>query len=185
MDQSLYFIALMLPPDVEAIADHWKQFGEKFEAKKSSNAPPHITLQPPFQLDVLNQEKMFSFLKGVVANTPKIPVTLDGFDHFETRIIYIDVEKTPDLLALQNHLKTEIAQQFGIKDEQYGDHPFQPHVTVAYNCLNEASFYQAWEEFKNQSLHHEFLVPELTLLKHNGRVWEVDTNFLFENAGDL
>ncbi|AFY37433.1 Phosphoesterase HXTX [[Leptolyngbya] sp. PCC 7376] len=181
MSKSLYFVALLLPPDIEAIANQWKEYCKQFEAKKSSNAPPHITLQPPFQLDDCDREKMFSFLKGMVANTQKIPIILDGFGHFETRIIYMDVRQTSELLAVQNHMKVEIAERFGVKDEQYGDHPFQPHVTIAYNCLNEASFYRAWAEFKEKPLHFEFAVPALTLLKHNGRVWDVDTNFLFKN----
>ena len=182
MDQSLYFIALLLPADIEAIANQLKDYCTQFEAKKSSNAPPHITLQPPFQLDDCDREKMFSFLKGMVANTHAIPITLDGFGHFETRIIYIDVQQTSELLAVQNQIKIEFAEQFGIRDEQYGDRPFQPHVTIAYNCINEASFYRAWAEFKEKPLHYEFAVPELTLLKHNGQVWEVDTNFSIQNS---
>ncbi|OKH18514.1 2'-5' RNA ligase family protein [[Limnothrix rosea] IAM M-220] len=183
MGKSLYFVALLLPPDIAAIATQWKQYcADHFDTKKAFNSPPHITLQPPFKVHDRDRDLLMGVLTKFATDSPNIPVKLDGFNCFKPRVIYIDVLKTNELLMIQERLKREFIERLEIRDERYGDRPFCPHATIAFKDLSKANFYRAWQEFQNKPLHHEFVVPELTLLKHNGRVWEVDTTFLFENS---
>ncbi len=181
MGKNLYFVALLLPEDVAAIATEWKQYcAEHFDTKKAFNSPPHITLQPPFKWHDRDEGRLINFLETFAGNYAHIPITLDGFGCFEPRVIFIDVEQTPELLEIQNHLKTTFAETLSIRDERYGDRPFHPHATIAFKDLSKGNFYRAWAEFKDKSIHHEFSVPQLTLLKHNGQSWIVERNFPFQ-----
>lgn len=62
--KDLYFVALLLPPDIAAIANHWKQYcAENFSTQGAFNSPPHITLQPPFQWSEDSQNNLKTFSK--------------------------------------------------------------------------------------------------------------------------
>lgn len=90
------------------------------------------------------------------------------------------MQQTPELLVLQKNLKSEFEERFNLRDKRYGDRPFHPHATIAFKDLTKENFYRAWLKFQDKSLHHNFKVSELTLLKHNGQVWEVDSHFSFK-----
>ncbi|MFN6233029.1 MAG: 2'-5' RNA ligase family protein, partial [Microcystis sp.] len=47
---SLFFIALLPPPEVQEIATKIKvEFAEIYNSRAALKSPPHVTLQPPFR----------------------------------------------------------------------------------------------------------------------------------------
>lgn len=177
-----FFIALLPPPEMQDYANQVRQyFADRYASRKAFNSPPHITLQPPFEWNLSQRQNLIDSLSRFAQTQSTIPVTLSGFGAFPPRVIFINVVRSPELLTLQQRLAQHCATDLGIVD-QYADRRFAPHMTVAFRDLSPANFQQAWSEFAHQPLaltnaaaqQYTFQVTALTLLQHDGRLWQVD-----------
>ncbi len=108
-----------------------------------------------------------------------MPVNLSGFGAFAPRVIYINVLKTPELLALQKDLMQYVETSLGIVEKVSKTRPFAPHMTVAFRDLTKQNFRKAWSEFQNRPLEFDFTASQLKLLIHDGRRWNVSAEFPF------
>lgn len=177
---SLFFIALLPPQNIQDYATQIKQqFADKYNSRHAFKSPPHITLQPPFEWTEANLSVLEECLQKFAAGKDSVPITLGGYGAFIPRVIYINVEKTPNLLALQAELMAHLENQLGIVDKTSKTRPFTPHMTVAFKDLKRKNFWIAWQEFERRELHFEFTADKLTLLLHNGKSWDVKSEFLF------
>ncbi|AFY55898.1 2'-5' RNA ligase [Rivularia sp. PCC 7116] len=177
---SLYFIALLPPQTIQDYATGVKQyFADNYDSKHAFKSPPHITLQPPFEWDTDKAVALEECLQNFVMGRNVIPITLDGYNAFPPRVIYIDVVQTPDLMNLQGDLMAYLENNLGIVDKVGKSRGFTPHMTVAFKDLKRSKFYAAWEEFKNRELHFEFDARKLTLLKHENKRWNIVKEFEF------
>jgi 2'-5' RNA ligase len=175
-----FFIALLPSLEVQQFANKIKEhFAEVYNSRAALKSPPHITLQPPFEWEVEDLAKLAQKLAEFARSQDPIPMTLDGFSAFKPRVIFINVLKNPELLAIQKALTNELETSLGIVHEVSKNRPFSPHLTVGFRDLTKANFYKAWDEFKDRQFHFEFLVLQLTLLIHNGKCWDIHQEFLF------
>ncbi len=175
---SLFFIALLPPSDIQEYANQIKQyFADRYASRAALKSPPHITLQPPFKWLLADVPKLEACLQTFTSDRVSVPVTLEGFAAFPPRVIYINVLKTQQLLALQADLMAHLEAQLGIVDPVSKTRPFAPHLTVAFKDLTKQNFRAAWPEFQHRQLHCEFVANHLTLLLHDGRRWNVSEEF--------
>ena len=175
---SRFFIALLPPQDIQAYANEIKQhFADNYASRGAQNSPPHITLQPPFKWVDVDVQLMEESLKEFASKQKAVPITLSGFDAFAPRVIYINVVRSQELLTLQADLMAYVESNLGIIDEVSQTRPFAPHLTVAFRDLTKQNFKAAWPEFKQRQLHFEFSSEKLTLLIHDGRRWNVKSEF--------
>lgn len=173
-----FFIALLPPTDVQDYANQVKQhFADRYHSKAAQKSPPHITLQPPFTWNTEARPVLEQRLSEFASYQSTVPVTLDGFAAFPPRVIFINVQKTPELLTLQQELTQFMQQTLNIEDARTGNRPFSPHLTVAFRDLTKPHFKAAWQEFQPQSVFFEFVVLHLTLLIHDGTRWNIDSQF--------
>jgi 2'-5' RNA ligase len=180
-NKQLFFIALLPPAEVQTVANEIKQhFARVYNSKAALKSPPHVTLQPPFLWETEQLPALEQVLAEFVQTQSPIPMILDGFRAFCPRVIYINVLKTPELLAIQTKLMTELESALGIVPQTAKNRPFAPHLTVGFKDLSKTNFYRAWDEFKEQKLYLEFIVRQLTLLAHNGKIWEIKREFLLD-----
>ena len=171
-----FFIALLPPQAIRDYANEVKHyFATHYGSHQAQKSPPHITLQPPFEW-ASDQSQLEQGLREFTRVAP-VPVALEGFSAFPPRVIYINVLKTPELLTLQKQLMDYSEVRFGIVDRASKNRPFAPHMTVAFRDLTEQNFSAAWQEFRDRSLHFEFVAKELTLLVHNGQRWTIAAEF--------
>lgn len=178
--KNLFFIAILPPQEISDRAHAIKQhFADTYNSRAALKSPPHITLQPPFPL----RDEEIAPLKGCMSKFASsqagVKVTLDGFAAFPPRVIYINVVKTQPLLELQSNLALTLATDLQIVDARGKSRSFAPHMTVGFKDLSKPNFKAAWAEFQHQQLHYEFVATDLTLLQHNGKRWEVETQFPF------
>ena len=177
---SLFFIALVPPQNIQDYATQIKQhFADKYDSRHALKSPPHITLQPPFEWASAKLSVLEECLQGFAAGKDSLAITLIGYGAFIPRVIYINVVKQPILLALQAELMAHLENQLGIFDKTSKSRPFAPHMTVAFKDLKRNKFQTAWQEFETRELHFEFTADKLTLLLHNGRYWDVKSEFPF------
>lgn len=176
----LFFIALLPPTEIQQEITEIKQhFAKVYESRAALRSPPHITLQPPFKWEMENVEVLENSLQDFVATQGLIPVTLLGFGAFPPRVIYIKPLKTPELMAIQKALMNHLKTSLGLVDKVSATRPFSPHLTVAFRDLTKPNFRDAWQQYEHKELHFEFVAPQLTLLLHNGKCWEIYQEFPF------
>jgi 2'-5' RNA ligase len=172
-----YYIAL-IPPDhiQEHVNQIMRHFADKYNSKGALMSPPHITLQPPFKWDETNTTQLQLYLTNFASTKTPIPITLNQYGAFPPRVIYIDVIKTPELVALQSDLLNYM-ESIGICDPNTKARTFKPHLTVAYRDLTKPNFKLAWQEFEHHQINFEFIADNIYLLLHNGQRWNVLSEF--------
>ncbi len=175
---SRFFIALLPPQQIQDYANQIKQyFADRYASRGAQNSPPHITLQPPFEWIDANVLLLEENLRNFASVRESVPITLSGYQAFAPRVIYINVVKTPELLALQADLMSHLENHLGIVDKVSKTRPFAPHMTVAFKDLTRQNFKAAWPEFEQRELQFEFAADNITLLQHDGKRWNVKSEF--------
>jgi 2'-5' RNA ligase len=172
------FVALIPPQPIQEYANEIKQqFADRYASRAAQKSPPHVTLQPPFEWSLSDLPQLEQQLGAFAATQVAIAIGLHGFAAFPPRVIYIDVERSPELLALQQGLAVWLQETLGIIDGRAAGRSFKPHMTVAFRDLTKQNFHLAWSEFQGRSLQLEWMATELSLLKHDGQRWQVHQNF--------
>jgi 2'-5' RNA ligase len=175
---SRFFLAILPPPDIQDYANQIKQyFADRYASCGAQKSPPHITLQPPFEWEDVNKTLLETFLQEFASRQSSVSIVLNGFDAFAPRVIFINVLQSQALLTLQKNLTADLAKTLGIIDQVSLSRPFSPHLTVAFRDLTKQNFQAAWREFQHRQLHFEFTAVNLTLLHHDGKRWNVQSEF--------
>ncbi len=178
---ALYFIAILTPENISNVITGYKNyFKDTYGVSKALNSPSHITLFPPFRWPVSKIKILNTSLRNFSKNQRGVDIQLRGFGAFRPRVIYAGISKNEALemlwRALANWLKENL--QLGTGPDKRG---FHPHITLAFKDLTPEIFYEAWPEFENKPLELQFFAGQLSLLKHNGRWWEVLRTFPLKN----
>lgn len=178
-----FFIALLPNLEIQDYANQIKEyFAQNYHSIGAQKSPPHITLQPPFEWQLETLPTLEQALASFAATQKKVPITLNGFGAFPQGVIYINVLKTPELLALQQALKTYCQASFGIVNPVSQTRAFVPHMTVAFRDLTKENFEAAWAEFQTREVNYEFTAAKLSLLRHDGKRWNVKAEFPFASS---
>lgn len=174
----IYFIALLPPVEIQTEITQIKQeFAEHYGSRAALKSPPHVTLQPPFERSIEEISPLKACLREFAKTYTPIPMTLSGFGAFPPRVIYVNVVKTPELMTLQSGLATYLKTNLALVVDRNPAHPFVPHMTVAFRDLTPEAFKTAWPQFRDRSISVEFTASHLTLLRHQGQHWEIETEF--------
>ena len=169
---TLYFIAILPPLPIRNEIKLLKEyFRDTYQSKAALNSPPHITLHMPFQWKETKDKKLISALKKFGAGKSAIEIQLNGFACFAPRVIYLNVMESEPLCLLQSDLHKFCKTELNLFNAQYRDMPFHPHITLAFRDLKKDKFEKAWGEFKERKFSGDFIADKITLLKHDGKVW--------------
>jgi 2'-5' RNA ligase len=173
----LHFIAIVTPDDINRQVKEYKNYMlQRFQCKVALKSPAHITLIPPFQMAVEEETGMQEILLPFAAAQHPFPVQLKNFAAFKPRVIYVTVLPSAPLNEVRTALETTLLQsnRFAIKKEE---RPFHPHVTIANRDLHKEDFPLAWQHFQQVNYEVTFTANALSLLRHNGQVWEIAGSF--------
>ncbi|MBE9137835.1 2'-5' RNA ligase family protein [Nodosilinea sp. LEGE 07088] len=173
-----FFVAL-LPPQLlqDEITLIKQDIGRRFGSKAALKSPPHITIQSPFQWPIEWVDELEHHLANFAQAQSTVPIRLAGFSAFAPRVLYINVVKTDELMAIQPALLANLEATCGLCDRVAKSRPFIPHVTVGFRDLSTAAFHRAWAEFKDRPFAADFVVQSLTLLRHNDQNWQISAHF--------
>lgn len=168
-----FFIAFLPPPEVDEYANAViRELSDRYWTR-TAKAPPHITLQPPFEWPLERLPELTASLNVFVQGRSSVPITLDGFGAFRPSVLFINVLKSPELMTLQAELMQHLEDRLGIVDAKNKRRGFSPHMTVASRNMSPAIFRNAWAELQPRTLTFNFLCDRLTLLIHQGECWDV------------
>ncbi len=178
----LYFIAIVPPKEIAEIIMPFKQdMAARFASKAALNSPPHITLHMPFRLKDKKLDYLEKVLADLAADTPDFKIELTHFGCFAPRVIFVALPENSALAALQEKVLRSM-KHLNLFNGNYKDRPFHPHVTIGFRDLKPAFFKLAWEEYKERQLNLDFMASHLSLLRHNGKQWEVCKQFALASA---
>jgi 2'-5' RNA ligase len=177
-----YFLAIVPPTQIfNEIESLKKEISEKYFTKGALLSPAHITLHMPFEFEEGKEQKLIGCLSEFSFNSC-FEINLKGYDCFEPRVVFINVEKTEELNMLQKQLVSQLKKNLNIFNQADDMRGFHPHLTIAYRDLKKPVFYQIWEEYQNKSFEKTFTCQSFWLLKKDEKQWKLLQEFSFKTT---
>ena len=168
----MYFIAIVLPDDLNKKVLKWKNFmHEKFRCKVGLKSPAHITFIPPFWMHEEKEQRLTDDIDAMSLSAQPFTILTNNFAAFKLRTIYVDVVVNEKLKSLKAAIDKFFSEtDYKIKTES---RPFHPHITIATRDLHKKDFHEAWTFFETKKFKAEWEGNTLSVLKHNSKNWEV------------
>lgn len=174
MSESLYFIAIVPPDDVQRdITILKEEIAEKYGSRHALNSPPHVTLHMPFKWKDKRRDELMKLMQKINQDLMPFSMLLKDFDFFEPRVVFVDVVENENLNKLQSQVVDTCRKQLKLDNANYKDRPFHPHITIGFRDLKKPMFYKAKKEFENRRVTLEFEANKVSLLQHDGKRWYV------------
>lgn len=167
--KNLYFIAYFLSSEFEKTVTGLKtEIAEKFGVKHALKLAPHITLVPPFKMNAENEKGLIDHFE-ILKLPPPFLIEVDGFGHFDNRVIYLQVNKMDVLNDLKVKTVKHIEKFYKLQKDRHG---FNPHITLAHRDMSPEAFTKIWSYLHSKKLTFRAPCDNIKLLKHTGR-WQV------------
>jgi 2'-5' RNA ligase len=176
----MYFIALVLPGHLdEKVLAHKQWMQERFGSKVGLKSPAHITIVPPYWMDEEKEASLRQDMTNLARTVSSFALETAGFSAFKPRTIFVAVQES----AALNELKKKADDFFRRTDYKmkFDNRPFHPHITIATRDLQKKDFGEAWLQIQNKEFKYGFEAEGLSLLKHNGRNWDVAFTASFQS----
>jgi 2'-5' RNA ligase len=172
VNSRMYFMAVVLPDNLDVkIRAYKKLMQERYGCKVGLKSPAHITLVPPFWMPEEKEEDLKKEMIELALDIAAFSIATSDFSAFRPRTIFVAVKESDQLKLLKKATDSRLGQNnFGIKTE---NRPFHPHITIATRDLHKKDFAASWPLFENEHFREDFEVSSLSLLKHNGKTWDV------------
>jgi len=145
---------------------------EQFGCVVALKSPAHITLIPPFWLEQEKETALQHTLQSLPINIDEAGINLQGFSHFNKRVLFIHVKENPALEEIRQQTEKHFIQMFG-NSIKAGNRPFHPHITIANRDIKPSDFIKAWEYFVKKDFKEMFRVKSISLLKLGPDKWNV------------
>ena len=169
----MYFIALVLPGDLNKKVLQWKNFmHDRYDCKVGLKSPAHITLIPPFWMEESSEILLLADTDSLAITLSPFIIKTKSFSAFKPRTIFIDVDKTQELDMLKQSVDLFYRNK-SVYKMKMDERPFHPHITIATRDLFKKSFYACWPVFEVEEFLEEWEANSLSVLRHNKKNWDV------------
>lgn len=111
-----------------------KNLFEKFGAK-SSKLPPHFTIKSPFESEDLSS--LENMLQKFCNSNPISKYKIDGYEHFDDRVVYMKVLMSPQGKIIHDKLISELEKFKYINFNNHDGKDKIFHVTLASKKINK------------------------------------------------
>ena len=178
--KALYYIAVVLPsPLADTVKTLQNRVHTEYHSRAALRSPPHITLQAPFRL-VLDQVGVLKqVLTEFASSYSPVSIELDGFGCFPPRVVFVRVIENQALSLIQHDLIKTLTEHQIVGSGEQVLRAFHPHVTIAFRDLIQRHFRSLWDEVEHKSFVDRFTAGGITLLRHDGKIWTAEADFLF------
>ena len=156
-----------------------KELLEKLNAK-SSKLPAHFTIKAPFEymgeITELNE-----ILEDFSNNAKAEPFTINGYDHFDDRVVYMKVNMSKEAKDIHDSLidKMSTVSYIEFEDKDGKDKTF--HVTLASKKLKPI-YHKVWEYVQKYSCEFQCSFDNVTIYQWQEGTWKVYKEFTFNAA---
>lgn len=167
----MYYVALLCPAAIDQDVLRFKQsLREQFGCRAALKSPAHITLVAPFWFGEEREHELLEAVKAFHSDMPGIGIQLDGFSHFNRRVLFIAVKENAALTELQSQVQDHFTR-FYPREIRTDNRAFHPHVTLATRDLYPAHWEKAWTQFEGKKYAENFTSRSLCLLKLKEGRW--------------
>ncbi len=169
----MYFIALVLPPELDLEIRKFKEYmRERHGCRVALRSPAHLTLIAPFWMDPLLETSLEQETEKIAFHTAEFTLKTSGFSSFKPRTIFIGLQPSEALSELyaKASLHFSLLPQFGIRTDP---RPYHPHITIATRDLSKKAYYEAIDHFEGMDYEREWTAKTIAVLRHNGASWDV------------
>ncbi|MBK1812075.1 2'-5' RNA ligase family protein [Clostridium sp. YIM B02505] len=154
-----------------------KEVFNKFKAK-SSKLPAHFTIKAPFEYEGSIKELEYQ-LSTLCEQSKVTPLTIDGFDHFDNRVVYMSMKLTNEGKEIHDKV-IDVLQSFNFinfKENEGKEKAF--HITVA--SKNIKPIYQyIWDYVSEISCKFESSFDNVSIYKWENNTWVLHKEFIFK-----
>ncbi len=180
MKNQIYFIAIIPPVNIsEEINKLRKQLLPDFNVHNEDKKFPHITLQHTFRRSTEIEQLVTYFLNELAQVLKPFEITINNFNHFDNRTLYIAVNKNEPLQNLYQQVKKILVEKLNFPSNHISNN-FTPHITLEKKLTKEL-FTMGWNAIEHLQYKATFTVSSFSLMKHNGIKWEPLHHFNFQN----
>lgn len=143
----------------------------------SQRIPPHITLKSPF--DARGVGDIDKLLKKFSETHTAVPLALEGFGHFDHRVVYMDVRASQEAVRLISELAYELRRVPWLKLDQYDDHNNhikRLHATLAY-AETRTLFKELMDYLKDEKGRFDIMLDNIAILEREKDVWRLHSEY--------
>lgn len=154
-----------------------KELFQKLKAK-SSKLPAHFTIKAPFEYE--NEINDLIHVLEEFSKTAKAePFTIDGYDHFDDRVIFMKVNMSKEAKAVHDKLIDNMSKisyvDFDKKDGK--DKVF--HITLASKKL-KSLYARVWDYVQQYPCEFKGLFNNVTIYRWEEETWKLYKEFSFK-----
>lgn len=154
-----------------------RELYSKFKAK-SSKLPAHFTIKAPFEYDgeiTALDNVLEEFSKEEKAEA----FTIDGYEHFDSRVIYMKVNMSKEAKEVHDRLIDKMSEISYIQFDKKDGKNKTFHVTLASKNLNPI-YKEVWEYIQQYSCEFNCTFDNVTIYKWEEQTWKLYREFKFE-----
>ena len=178
--KALYYIAVVLPSaQADAVKALQHRAHTAYHSRAALRSPPHITLRAPFRLPLDQVGGLKQVLTEFASSYTPFSIELGGFGCFPPRVVFVRVIENQALSLIQHDLIKTLTEHQIVGSGEQVLRAFHPHVTIAFRDLIQRHFRSLWGEVEHKSFVDRFTAEGITLLRHNGKIWTAEADFLF------
>lgn len=151
----------------------------KFKVK-SSKLPAHFTIKAPFEYDepITDLEKVIEKLCG---NEKAEPFMVEGYDHFDDRVIYMKVNMSKAAKELHDRLIDKISEIPYIEIDKKDGKNKTFHITLASKKL-KSIYSEVWEYITQYPCEFQSAFDNITIYKWEDFTWKVYKEFILKRT---
>ncbi|MCL2323543.1 MAG: 2'-5' RNA ligase family protein [Oscillospiraceae bacterium] len=148
---------------------------QKFNAR-GSKLPPHFTIKAPFEIDDISdiENAIDKFSKKATREK----YVIDGFNHFSSRVVYMDVKMSKEAKAVHDLLIDELLKAGLVFDKKDGKKKVF-HVTIVSKNV-QTNFEHIWEYILEFKCYFELYFDNVEIYKFQNNRWMLYRSFNFK-----
>ena len=141
----------------------WKIFENKYDSTGvQAFDHPNITLQGGKTENLKQLKKCFS---EIVPRLKPFEIEVDGYGHFNKKVIYLKVKKTNNLVRLNKLINQYLEKYCKNLFGYYTPKKWVPHITLAMDDLTEENFERALSELSKNKIQFKQKLHNLCVVK--------------------
>lgn len=181
--QMRYFIGFLIKGGAKDFqCDLIREIFEKFAVEPLTNKlDPHITLKAPFEATDEQIHEVVQIIESFCSTVQPIDLKLRNFGHFDTNVIFVDVEENPWLQLVFKNLNERLGKANWMTFGKF-DFTKKFHSTIVSGNFEEEKFSQIWDFISIKSVGIEMIFDGIAVFRKINGKWEVYKEFNFSHS---
>lgn len=154
-----------------------KEVYDKFKAK-SSKLPAHFTIKAPFEYDG-DIKELEKSIENYCTSHKREPLEIKGYNHFDDRVIYMDMIMSEEGKALHDELISKMSRipyiEFTNKDGK--DKIF--HITISSKRI-KTIYYDLWNYVNKYPCNFHGYFDNVCIYRWETNTWVLHREYLFQ-----